>query len=83
MTSREIAELTGKRHSNVLRDARKMLDNLQLERKSFLSFDHSGANGRRIEYFFLTKDLTLTLVSGYDVVMRHKIVKRWQELEAL
>lgn len=83
MTSREIAELTGKRHDNVLRDARKMLDKLQLERNSFLSFDHSGANGRRIEYFVLDKDLTLTLVSGYDVVMRHKIVKRWQELEAL
>ena len=28
MTSREIAELTGKRHDNVMRDIRTMLDDL-------------------------------------------------------
>lgn len=29
MTSREIAELTGKRHDNVMRDIRTMLDDLE------------------------------------------------------
>ncbi|MDR8263983.1 Rha family transcriptional regulator, partial [Acinetobacter baumannii] len=28
MTSKEIAELTGKRHDNVIRDVRKMLDEI-------------------------------------------------------
>lgn len=30
----------------------------------------------------LPKDLTITLVSGYNVQMRHRIVTRWQELES-
>lgn len=31
--------------------------------------------------FNLPKDLTLTLVSGYNVQMRHRIITRWLELE--
>ena len=31
---------------------------------------------------FLSKDLSITLVAGYSVQMRHAIVCRWQELEA-
>lgn len=33
--------------------------------------------------FLLPKDLTLTLVTGYDVKRRHAINKRWMELESL
>jgi len=33
MTSREIADLTGKQHSNVMRDIRNLLDTLSMERK--------------------------------------------------
>jgi hypothetical protein len=80
MSSREIAELTGKRHDNVTADIRKMLDELG---KDVLSFQGMSpdAYGRQQPVFNLPKDLTITLVSGYNVTMRHRIVTRWMELE--
>ena len=82
MTSKEIAQLTGKAHTNVIRDIRTMLEELGL---TPLSFEHTHVhpqNHQTYAVFILPKDLTLTLVSGYNVVMRHRIVTRWQELEA-
>lgn len=81
MSSREIAELTGKRHDNVLRDTESMLDSLNIEQTSLLSFDNSGANGRKVKFYKLPKDLTLTLVSGYNIQLRKRIIDRWLELE--
>ncbi len=81
MTSRQIAELTGKEHKNVMRDIRVMLDSLDIEQSSTLSFDHSGANGRRVEFYRLDKDLVMTLITGYDVKLRLSVVKRLRELE--
>ena len=81
MTSREIADLTGKEHFNVKRDIRSMLDELGIDALSFEGMSQD-AYGRPLEIFALPKDLTITLVSGYSVVMRHRIVTRWMELEA-
>ena len=81
MSSREIAELTGKEHRNVIRDIREMLD--QLGDDSELSHVREERDARGYTaLFLLPKDLTITLVSGYSVVMRHRIVTRWSELEA-
>lgn len=81
MTSREIAELTGKEHKNVIRDIRNMLDALGKDR---LSFEHisKDAYGRDQQGFKLDRELTLTLVSGYDIPLRHRVVTRLAELEA-
>lgn len=85
MSSREIAELTGKRHDHVLADIRKMLEELGKAAPEFSGTAHiAGPNNsvRTAPVFNLPKDLTITLVSGYNVVMRHRIVTRWMELEA-
>lgn len=77
MTSREIAELTGKDLSNVHRDIRNMLGALD---DSVLKDVHEQRDSRGYTAFFaLPKDLTITLVSGYSVPMRHRIVTRWME----
>ena len=81
MTSREIADLTGKQHKDVLYDIRNMLEQLGNTSAEF-SANLPDSYGRPQPGFSLPKDLTITLVSGYSVVMRHRIVTRWMELEA-
>lgn len=80
MSSREIADITGKQHKNVMRDIRTMLDGLDISHGSFLSHEISS-RGREENIFNLPKDLCLTLVTGYNVALRHAIVQRWEELE--
>lgn len=82
MSSREIAELTGKRHNHILRDIENMLKALNLEQSPFLGFVNDGPNGRPLKVYNLPKEETLILVSGYNVKMRAAIIRRWQELEA-
>lgn len=84
MSSREIAELTGKRHDNVMRDIRAMLAELYGE-GGVLSFEDTltnDQNGQKYAIFRLPKRESLILVSGYSVTLRAKIVDRWAELEA-
>ncbi|WFD55376.1 hypothetical protein JSSK01_29 [Escherichia phage JSSK01] len=79
MSSREIAELTGKEHKNVLADIRKMLSEIQSAEKSA---DYKDSKGRTYQMLLLDKEETLILISGYSIKMRAAIIRRWQELEA-
>lgn len=82
MSSREIAELTGKEHRHVMRDIRNLQDQLgSMFGGSAQSWTHPQ-NGQAYEEFVLDKDTCLTLMLGYDAVARMKVVKRWQQLEA-
>lgn len=80
MSSLEIAELTGKQHKHVMVDIRNMLEQLEIHSAEF-SAQYNDSTGRTLPMFSLDKDLTLTLVSGYNVKLRHAIVKRLAELE--
>lgn len=80
MTSVEIAELCQKRHDNVMSDVRVMLNQLEIQSPDF-SGDYTDSRGRRYPCFNLPKDLCLTLVSGYNVVLRKRIIDRWLQLE--
>lgn len=81
MTSREIAELTAKRHDHVLRDIETMLRELGETSPQFWG-ELPDSYNRPQRVALLSKELSITLVAGYNVQMRHAIVKRWQELEA-
>ena len=87
MSSREIANLTEKRHSDVLRDIRRMLEDLSDEtpnanlRSGYKEQTYADAQGQQRAEFLLNFELTMTLVAGYNVVLRNRIIKRWQELE--
>jgi len=83
MTSREIADLTDKRHDNVMRDIRAMLVELHGE-GGVLSFEDTQINpqnGQSYPAYRLPKRETLILVSGYSLSMRARIIDRWQQLE--
>lgn len=85
MTSREIAELTGKDHGNVMRDIRAMVDAISMDSNlnpCAKSTTYTGKDGRQYPQYELDKDTCLTLLLGYDAAARMKVVKRWQELEA-
>jgi len=84
MSSREIAELTGKQHKDVLRDIRTMVDQLGVDSAQFCAQwqdFYADSTGRSLPMFNLPKRETLILVSGYSVPVRARIIDRWQELE--
>lgn len=80
MSSREIADLCDKQHAHVMRDIRTMLDGLEIGQSKFGS-TYADAQGKVRDCFELPKDLTLTLVAGYNVKLRKRIIDRWMELE--
>lgn len=83
MSSREIAELTGKRHDNVVRDTRTMLVKLHGE-GAVLKFEgsYTGQDNTVRPCFNLPFHETMTLMTGYDIPLRSRVIARWQELEA-
>jgi len=84
MTSKEIAELTGKRHDNVLRDCDTLNANylkmslLKIEEEYF---PHPSGNGQAIRKMHLTKMQVFDLMTGYNTALRIKVNRRWEELE--
>jgi hypothetical protein len=80
MTSREIAELTEKQHSHVMRDITTMLEALEKDVSTFGGI-FLDAYKREQPMFRLPYDETICLLTGYDVKARMKVIKRWQELE--
>lgn len=80
MSSREIAELTGSTHDNVLKTIRALVA------KGVVSSNDTPyvhpQNGQVYREFQLSQRDTLVVVSGYSVELRAKIIDRWQELES-
>lgn len=80
MTSREIAELTGKEHKNVTVDIRRMLDDLGEDALKFQRIYLDTMNRQRTEYH-LDREHTECLITGYSAILRMKVIKRLHELE--
>ena len=81
MGSREIANLCGKDHRHVVRDIEVMFEQLGINSKEYVQIWTHPQNGQSYREFMLPKDLTLTLVAGYSVKLRKRIIDRWLELE--
>lgn len=80
MSSREIAELTGKEHKNVKRDIENMLADLKEDALTFERIYLDSMNRQQNEYV-LDREHTECLVTGYNAMLRMKVIKRRHELE--
>lgn len=80
MTSLEIAEVTGKQHAHVMRDIRSLLSQ-GVSASNFGLGSYTDANGQKRPLFNLTPKGCLILASGYDAVLRERIINRLEYLE--
>lgn len=84
MLSTEIAELTDKRNDHVMRDIRIIIENLKDTPdlgSGFVPAEYKAGNGKREPCYQLDYESTIVVLTGYDVVARTKVIKRWHELE--
>lgn len=83
MSSREIAELTGKRPRQCDGGDQENARRVVWRRGSTQIWGHPHQRAKPgYPIYWLPKRETLILVSGYNLTMRARIIDRWQELEA-
>ena len=80
MSSREIAELTGKQHQHVRRDIKTMLTELDLDESNF-GRTYFDAQNREQPEFVLERLHVECLLTGYSIPLRMKVLERLTELE--
>ena len=84
MSSREIADLTGKEHKNVLVDIEKLIVHYEDMRLAEISADlYKDSYGRDQKCYQLSRMQTFDLMTGYDTKLRIKVNRRWEELETV
>ena len=91
MSSREIADLTGKGVRHVHRDIRNMLAELGIPEpeERVQKMDRTDSKGifatfrvnGQVETYHMDENLTLTLLTGYSTKMRNAVIVRWKQLE--
>lgn len=82
MSSSELAELTGKQHKHVIRDIREMLEALEADGPVLGHVQEDKDSRGYTAAFHLDKELTETLLTGYSIPLRRKVIARLAELES-
>lgn len=80
MTSLEIAELTGKNHSDVLRDIRNMLARLEIGQSNFAE-SYRNSQNKEQPMFRLDKRRVQILIMWYEPKLCDKVLDYIDELE--
>jgi Rha family phage regulatory protein len=80
MTSMEIAEITGKRHADIMRDIRDEIEKLEAggifgERKFALS-SYTTDQNKEMPCYQLTEEGVMQLAARYDAVVRAKLIDK-------
>lgn len=81
MGSREIAELTDKRHFDVMRDIERMFEQLGENVLGCAKNFVHPQNGQEYREYRLDREHAECLVTGYSAALRMRIIRRLRELE--
>lgn len=82
MTSREIAEIAGKPHSDLLKAIRLMeVSWIKVNGGNFSLVEYTDAKGEKRPMYKLTKTECLYIATKFNDEARAKLVIRWEELE--
>lgn len=82
MSSREIADLTGKNHKDVLKAVRAMEASwVKVSQRNFALAEYIDTQGKPRPMYELTKTESLYVATKFNDEARAKLVIRWEELE--
>lgn len=81
MSSREIADLVGSSHDNVLKTVRRLMEGGIISETTPHDYIHQQ-NKQTYQEYFLTKRDSLIVVARLSPEFTARLVDRWQELEA-
>lgn len=81
MSSLEIAELTGKRHDNVMVDIKSLILEEAIGALMFQDSYYMSKQNKKMPMYNLDFEATMVLITGYDAKRRAVVVKRWLALE--
>lgn len=82
MSSREIAELTGKMHKDVLKSIRSMEPAwVKINGRNFSLVEYTDSKGERRPVYELTKTECLYIATKFNDEARAILILRWEELE--
>ena len=80
ITSLDIAEVTGKQHAHVMRDIRTLIEQ-GVNPSNFGLVEYTDKKGEKRPMYKLTPKGCLILASGYDALLREKIINRLEQYE--
>lgn len=80
MTSLEVAEVTGKRHADIMRDIRDEIEKIESQgfstERIFALSEYQDKTGRTLPMYILTREGVLQLAARYDAVVRFKLIEK-------
>lgn len=80
MTSLEVAEVTGKRHADIMRDIRDEIEKIESQgfstERIFALSEYQDRTGRTLPMYVLTREGVLQLAARYDAVVRFKLIEK-------
>lgn len=82
MTSLQIAEITGRRHTDTMRSIRKMEPAWEkVSERKFALAEYQDEQGKPRPCYSLNKEECLYIATKFNDEARAKLIKRWKELE--